>query len=248
MFQPFIIRCKTISFREGIQWSTMKLSPFCFRTWWVFTVSVELPEFLQWFSSSDWVPHGWNIVDHKCQFSCHELAWNLIISCIYIYTIHESNIGLENGWLEYKRFLLGKPIFRCELLVSGSVSHNFFPLEIPSLASWKLHGWSLQPAVLVYRRVSLARHTPLKINGWNLKIDQFEEENQLPSTSIFRFKMWISKMFPLHTSKKTRYQNLWFRKKITPPAPPTKKQQHGSYGISKWWFPKIRNFVFGMHF
>ena len=27
----------------------------------------------------------------------------------------------ENGWLEYDRFLLGWAIFRCELLVSGSV-------------------------------------------------------------------------------------------------------------------------------
>ena len=35
----------------------------------------------------------------------------------------ETNIAPENGWLEYDRFLLGWPIFRCELLVSGSVSH-----------------------------------------------------------------------------------------------------------------------------
>ena len=27
----------------------------------------------------------------------------------------------ENGWLEDDRFLLGWPIFRCELLVSGTV-------------------------------------------------------------------------------------------------------------------------------
>ncbi len=34
-----------------------------------------------------------------------------------------NNIAPENGWLEYDRFLLGWPIFRGELLVSGSVTH-----------------------------------------------------------------------------------------------------------------------------
>ena len=30
-------------------------------------------------------------------------------------------LALENGWLEEDRFLLGRHLFRCELLVSGSV-------------------------------------------------------------------------------------------------------------------------------
>ena len=34
-------------------------------------------------------------------------------------TLPETNIAPENGWLEYDRFLLGWPIFRGELLVSG---------------------------------------------------------------------------------------------------------------------------------
>ena len=29
-------------------------------------------------------------------------------------TLPETNIAPENGWLEYYRFLLGRPIFRCE--------------------------------------------------------------------------------------------------------------------------------------
>ena len=36
-------------------------------------------------------------------------------------TLSKTNIAPENGWLEYNRFLLGRPIFRGELLVSGSV-------------------------------------------------------------------------------------------------------------------------------
>ena len=36
----------------------------------------------------------------------------------------------ENGWLEYDRFLLGWPIFRGELLVSGSVSTGISLLEV----------------------------------------------------------------------------------------------------------------------
>ena len=39
------------------------------------------------------------------------------------YTLPETNCKFapKNGWLEYDCFLLGWPIFRCELLVSGSV-------------------------------------------------------------------------------------------------------------------------------
>jgi len=81
----------------------------------------------------------------------------------HIYTIHETNIALENGWLEYERFLLGQPIFRCEVLVSGSVSHNFFPLI--EMGIFQLKMGIFQPAVVVYQRVNLARHTPLKINA-----------------------------------------------------------------------------------
>ena len=38
-------------------------------------------------------------------------------------TLPETNseFAPENGWLEYKPFLLGRPIFRGELLVSGRV-------------------------------------------------------------------------------------------------------------------------------
>ena len=37
------------------------------------------------------------------------------------FTLPETNIAPESGWLESDRFLLGWPIFRGELLVSGSV-------------------------------------------------------------------------------------------------------------------------------
>ena len=49
--------------------------------------------------------------------------------CLVKTTLPETNIAPENGWLEYDRFLLGWPIFRCELLVSGSVSLDdlYFP-------------------------------------------------------------------------------------------------------------------------
>ena len=42
-------------------------------------------------------------------------------------TLSETNskFAPENGWLEYDRFLLGNPIFRCEPLVSGSVVSRF---------------------------------------------------------------------------------------------------------------------------
>ena len=37
-------------------------------------------------------------------------------------TLPETNVfAPENGWLEDDPFLLGRPIFRCELLVSGRV-------------------------------------------------------------------------------------------------------------------------------
>ena len=39
-------------------------------------------------------------------------------------TFLETNIAPENGRLESDRFLLGWPIFRCELLVSGSVASD----------------------------------------------------------------------------------------------------------------------------
>ena len=39
-------------------------------------------------------------------------------------TLPETNMfAPENGWLEDDPFLLGRPIFRCELLVSGSVTN-----------------------------------------------------------------------------------------------------------------------------
>ena len=36
----------------------------------------------------------------------------------------------ENGWLEYKPFLLGRSIFRCELLVLGRVEFESIKVEV----------------------------------------------------------------------------------------------------------------------
>ena len=50
-----------------------------------------------------------------------------VTKCHFFLTLPETNIfATENGWLEYDRFLLGWPIFRGELLVSGSVHHVFW--------------------------------------------------------------------------------------------------------------------------
>ena len=50
-----------------------------------------------------------------CKFAAHFLCLNI--------TLPETNSKFtpENGWLEYDSFLLGWPIFRGELLVSGRV-------------------------------------------------------------------------------------------------------------------------------
>ena len=37
----------------------------------------------------------------------------------YLHSLKLTANAPENGWLEYDPFLLGRPIFRCELLVSG---------------------------------------------------------------------------------------------------------------------------------
>ena len=42
----------------------------------------------------------------------------------HINTLPKTNIAPENGWLEDYPFLLGRPIFRCELLASGGVSNK----------------------------------------------------------------------------------------------------------------------------
>ena len=46
----------------------------------------------------------------------------------------------ENGWLEFDRFLLGWPIFRDELLVSGRVA----PIEMDLRFLWAMPlAWSI---------------------------------------------------------------------------------------------------------
>ena len=42
-------------------------------------------------------------------------------------TLPETNVSPENGWLEYKPFLLGWPIFRGELLVLGRIGFGMIP-------------------------------------------------------------------------------------------------------------------------
>ena len=50
------------------------------------------------------------------------------IFVLYTFTLPETNIFAdENGWLEYDRFLLGWPVFRCKLLVSGRVHAIVLP-------------------------------------------------------------------------------------------------------------------------
>ena len=60
----------------------------------------------------------------KVGHQTHQLQEGLYM----LYNLPESNSEFtpENGWLEYERFLLGWPIFRCELLVSGRVSLLLF--------------------------------------------------------------------------------------------------------------------------
>ena len=45
-------------------------------------------------------------------------------------TLPKTNIAPKNGWLEYDRFLLGWPIFRGELLVSGRVIVHSLSIKV----------------------------------------------------------------------------------------------------------------------
>ena len=77
----------------------------------------------------------WSILDSsKCVGFSPSNEIGLVSHRIHgtgIFTLPETNMAPENGWLEYDRFLLGWPIFRGELLVLGSVPtftyiyHNF---------------------------------------------------------------------------------------------------------------------------
>ena len=52
-------------------------------------------------------------------------------------TLPETNISPENGWLEYKPFLLGsRPIFRGELLVSGRVTTFYCTRSLINRDPW----------------------------------------------------------------------------------------------------------------
>ena len=64
-------------------------------------------------------PFGTRLPGRCCYVSFRECTPFLSIG---IYTLPETNITAENGWLEYDPFLLGsRPIFKGELLVSGRV-------------------------------------------------------------------------------------------------------------------------------
>ena len=53
--------------------------------------------------------------------TCGQSGWETRQSKMKALTLPETNIAPENGWLEYDPFLLGRPIFRGELFVSGRV-------------------------------------------------------------------------------------------------------------------------------
>ena len=47
-----------------------------------------------------------------------------------LYTLPGTNIAPENEWLEYDRFLLGLPIFRCYVSFREGISFSHFILKI----------------------------------------------------------------------------------------------------------------------
>ena len=48
--------------------------------------------------------------NNKTPTELHVKSWNILDGMI---NLPETNIAPENGWLEYDRCLLGRPIFRC---------------------------------------------------------------------------------------------------------------------------------------
>ena len=84
-------------------------------------------------------------------------------------TLPETNeLPLGNGWLEYDRFLLGWPIFRGELLVSGRVPPSFastHPVNHPRL----------RPEICSPRHGETSREAWQKVKGARLETTRFDQ-------------------------------------------------------------------------
>ena len=88
-----------------------------------------------------------------------ETSWSLLSPLL---TFPETNIAPENGWLEYDRFLLGRPIFRCYVSfregTSSPISHF---CEIQGIIAATRPSWSL--------RTALCRNLPKATVPWTPK-------------------------------------------------------------------------------
>ena len=74
---------------------------------WEVTNNNSSRTWLAWFSEIHFEARKiWSSLFAPSKYHIHmQSFWN--------YTLPETNIAPENGWLEYDRFLLGWPIFRC---------------------------------------------------------------------------------------------------------------------------------------
>ncbi len=138
------------------------------------------------------------------------------------FTLPETKIAPENGWLEYDRFLLGWPICRGELLVSGRLDWFIYVLSCrPCRWTWCanrrpcMFGASFSQ-VLQKLQVILVTNTTVIVMGcfpyvlsskWQIVQWQFFIFFSLPDTSLMSWWyipiLWISTW----TLKRQRFQD-----------------------------------------
>ena len=70
-------------------------------------------------------------VGHEYTFRTHLDSMLLCSNYIKLYTLPETNIAPENGWLEDDFPFGAQPIFSCELLVSGRVDFEANSTKTP---------------------------------------------------------------------------------------------------------------------
>ena len=81
------------------------------------------------------------------------------------YTLPETKIASENGWLEYDRFLLGCPSFKCYVRVRECIEYSIWNMHVPKelLQIAAEGGVDLKSAVT--RRFSMDQVNPGTLNG-----------------------------------------------------------------------------------
>ena len=110
----------------------------------------------------------------------------------------ESSIAPENGWLEYYFPFGFRPIFRCKLLVSGSVFCLFNLLFSPSnLASGKTSGKSDVSLPGLWRSSFLAWQKKRRLKRWFHRVFNRSGQITLPETNIALENRPLEKEIPI---------------------------------------------------